>query len=321
MDGPVDPPAGPGADPAVVLGEGVLALLTELHGDGGAVLVLDDLHWADADTLDLLHYLAGTVDAGPVLLALAARDDEDHHGVAALAAHPDVTVVALDRLGAEAVAALAGTRASPPRDLGDLLARSEGLPFLVEELLDAGPGAVPPSWAGLVARRLGALPDGARAVVDAAAVAPGDPDHRLLAAATGVDEAGVLAALRAAVAAGLLAAADGRLAWRHALTRDAVLAALLPPDRAAVAGRLAAALEARASPATGRRRPRASPRPATTGGRRPCWSTSRAATPPGAPWATPRNCSCGPGSWARSPVAWPPSGCGCSDCAAGRPRR
>ena len=248
VDGPVDPPAGPGADPAVVLGEGVLALLAELHGGGGAVLVLDDLHWADADTLDLLHYLAGTVDAGPVLLALAARDDEDHRGVAALAAHPDVTVLALHRLDADGVAALAGARPNPPRDLGELLARSEGLPFLVEELLDAGPGAVPPSWAGLVARRLGALPDGARAVVDAAAVAPGDPDHRLLAAATGVDEAGVLAALRAAVAAGLLAAADGRLAWRHALTRDAVLAALLPPDRAAVAGRLAAALEARASP-------------------------------------------------------------------------
>ena len=248
VDGPVDPPAGPGADPAVVLGEGVLALLAELHGGGGAVLVLVDLHWADADTLDLLHYLAGTVDAGPVLLALAARDDEDHRGVAALAAHPDVTVLALHRLDADGVAALAGARPNPPRDLGELLARSEGLPFLVEELLDAGPGAVPPSWAGLVARRLGALPDGARAVVDAAAVAPGDPDHRLLAVATGVDEAGVLAALRAAVAAGLLAAADGRLAWRHALTRDAVLAALLPPDRAAVAGRLAVALEARASP-------------------------------------------------------------------------
>ena len=167
VDGPVDPPAGPGADPAVVLGEGVLALLAELHGGGGAVLVLDDLHWADADILDLLHYLAGTVDAGPVLLALAARDDEDHRGVAALAAHPDVTVLALHRLDADGVAALAGARPNPPRDLGELLARSEGLPFLVEELLDAGPGAVPPSWAGLVARRLGALPDGARAVVDA----------------------------------------------------------------------------------------------------------------------------------------------------------
>ncbi|GAA4730922.1 LuxR family transcriptional regulator [Actinomycetospora chibensis] len=245
VDGPVDPPAGPGADPAVVLGEGVLALLAELHGARGAVLVLDDLHWADADTLDLLHYLAGTVDAGPVLLALATRDDEDHRGVAALAAHPDVAVLALDRLGADAVAALASTRARSPGDLRELLARSEGLPFLVEELLGAGPDAVPPSWAGLVARRLGALPDGARAVVDAAAVAPGDPDHRLLADATGVDEAGVLAALRAAVAVGLLASAEGRLAWRHALTRDAVLAALLPPDRAAVAGRLAAALEAR----------------------------------------------------------------------------
>ena len=240
------------ADPAVVLGEGMLALLAEIHGDRGCLLVLDDLHWADADTLDLLVYLAGAAGAAPLLLALAARDDEPgsgaDRGVGALAAHPDVTVLALRRLDPDGVAALARTRARPPDDLRDLVARSEGLPFLVEELLDADQGAVPPSWAGLVARRLGTLPDGARAVLDAAAVAPGDPDHRLLGTATGADESDVLAALRTAVSAGLLATVDGRLTWRHALTREAVLASLLPPDRAAVAGRLAAALEERDRP-------------------------------------------------------------------------
>ncbi len=247
-------PAGPVADPAVVLGEGLLALLAELHSDRGAVLVLDDLHWADADTVDLLGYLAGAVARAPLLLALSARDDEtDGADVTALAAHPDVTVLALDRLDAEGVARMAAARGGPHAgSLAELVQRSEGLPFLVEELLGAdpgaGPGAVPPSWANLVARRLGALPGAARAVLDAAAVAPGDPDHRLLAAATGLDEATVLAGLRAAVGAGLLTAVDGRLTWRHALTRDAVLAALLPPDRAAVAGRLAVALEARDAP-------------------------------------------------------------------------
>ncbi|MHC1562664.1 ATP-binding protein [Actinomycetospora sp. C-140] len=239
-----DLPAGPVADPAVVLGEGVLALLAALHGDTGGVLVLDDLHWADADTLALLTYLAGAVAGAPLLLALAARDDEP--GGTALNAHPDVTVLRPRRLDADAVAVLARD-ADTPR-VGELLRRSEGLPFLVRELLDAESGTVPASWAGLVAHRLDGLPAGARAVVDAAAVAPGDPDHRLLAAATDLDEAPVLAALRAGAASGLFAVVDGRLTWRHALTRDAVLAALLPPDRAAVAARLAAALETRDGP-------------------------------------------------------------------------
>ncbi|WP_433787858.1 helix-turn-helix transcriptional regulator [Actinomycetospora sp. CA-101289] len=244
------PPAGPVADPAVVLGEGLLALLAELYPDRGVVLVLDDLHWADADTVDLLGYLAGTVAGAPLLLALSARDDEvGGADVVALAAHPDVSVLALDRLGADGVARLAAARGEAySGSLDELVRRSEGLPFLVEELLGAGPDTVPPSWANLVARRLAALPGDARTVLDAAAVAPGDPDHRLLATGTGLDEATVLAGLRAAVPAGLLTAADGRLTWRHALTRDAVLAALLPPDRAAVAGRLAVALEARDAP-------------------------------------------------------------------------
>ncbi|PVZ11969.1 ATP-binding protein [Actinomycetospora cinnamomea] len=243
-------PSGPVPDPAVVLGEGVLALLTAVHGDRGVVLVLDDLHWADADTLDLLGYLAGAVVRAPVLLALAARDDEGDGTVGALTAHPDVTVRRLARLDADAVARLAARRDGPrePGVLRELVHRSEGLPFLVEELLAEGPATLPPNWTGLVARRLDALPDVGRAVVEAAAVAPGDPDHRLLAAATGTDASTVAAALRAGVTAGLLVAVDGRLTWRHALTRDAVLAALLPPERAALAGHVADALEARDRP-------------------------------------------------------------------------
>lgn len=254
VDGPVGSPAGPALDAAVVLGEGVLALLAALHPEG-AVLVLDDLHWADADTHDLLGYLAGAVCRVPVVLALGARDDEGPASpvttadpVVALAAHPDVTVLRPARLHAGQVAALAASDGAGRASVADLVRRSEGLPFLVTELLDAGDGTVPPSWAVLVARRLATLPATARVVVDAAAVAPGDPDHRLLAAATGVVEDAVLDGLRAAVAAGLLAPAVDHLTWRHALTRDAVLAALLPPDRAAVAGRVATALEARDAP-------------------------------------------------------------------------
>jgi DNA-binding CsgD family transcriptional regulator len=107
---------------------------------------------------------------------------------------------------------------------------------------------VPPSFAGLVASRLDALDPTARRVLRAAAVLGEDPDWALLAEATGVAEQEVLDALRAATAAGLLVTDGGRLRWRHALTRDAVLAAVLPPERAALARRAADVLAGRGGP-------------------------------------------------------------------------
>ncbi|HET9257967.1 MAG TPA: ATP-binding protein [Pseudonocardiaceae bacterium] len=76
-----------GLDRAVVLGEGMLALLSELHGGVGCLLVLEDLHWADADTLSLVGYLADALSGAPVLLTLTARDDVRVPGMAQLATH------------------------------------------------------------------------------------------------------------------------------------------------------------------------------------------------------------------------------------------
>jgi DNA-binding CsgD family transcriptional regulator len=244
-------------DPTVVLGEGVLALLETLAnvtGSRGCLLVLEDLHWADADSLDLVRYLADAVSGTPVLLAVTARDDVAVPGLASLAAAPAVTTLPLTRLDNAAVGALAAAlRAGAPlprAELEELVARSEGLPFLVEELLGANEAVsrVPPTLAGLVAGRLASLSDRDRQVLLAAATVGSDPDWRLLDAITGVGEEAVLAAVRAAADGGLLVAADGRLRWRHALTRDAVLATLLPPERAALAARAARALDRRGEP-------------------------------------------------------------------------
>jgi DNA-binding CsgD family transcriptional regulator len=237
-------------DPAIVLGEAVLALLVEQHGRHGCVLALEDLHWADRDTLALLTYLADAVGEAPVLLALTARDDA---ASGALAPGPAVTVLRPARLGPDEVVELATLlRGGAPPDAvahDDLVSRSEGVPLLVEELLDGtGDAGVPPTLAGLVAGRLGALTTNTRAVLVAAAVTPGDPDWALLAAATDSDEIGVLGALRSAADAGLLVAVGDRLCWRHALTREAVLAAVLPPERAAAAGRVADVLDSRDEP-------------------------------------------------------------------------
>ncbi|HET9257969.1 MAG TPA: hypothetical protein VFO16_22585 [Pseudonocardiaceae bacterium] len=102
-----------------------------------------------------------------------------------------------------------------------------------------------------MAGRLAALPAAQRPVLLAAAVA-GDLDWRLLGTVTGLAETTVLGALRSATGVGLLSVPgdprDGQLRWRHALTRDAVLATLLPPDRAALAARAARALADRGGP-------------------------------------------------------------------------
>ena len=122
------------------------------------------------------------------------------------------------------------------------------MPFAVEELLAAPGSAVPPTLAALVAGRLAALPESAQEILHAAAVCGPELDWRLLAPTTGASEQEVLRALRAAVGQALLVADGPTLRWPHALTRDAVLAVLLPPERAALAGRVARVLADRAGP-------------------------------------------------------------------------
>lgn len=240
-----------GVDPVVVLAEGLLRLLRRALGDApGCVLRLEDLHWADDDTLALVEHLAGA--DSPVLLACSARDDAPAHAARRLAAAPGMITLHLARLGGRDVAALAaacrGGRPVTDEEARRLLDRSDGLPFAVEELLAAPGSAVPPTLAALVADRLAALPEPARAILHTAAVLGPELDWRLLAPATPAAEHEVSAALRAAVGQALLVADGPVLRWPHALTRDAVLATLLPPERAVLAGRAARVLAERAGP-------------------------------------------------------------------------
>jgi DNA-binding CsgD family transcriptional regulator len=250
---PGDPATDLSADPAVVLGEGLLRLIRTALGDApGCLLRLEDLHWADGDTLALVEHLAAAAARSPVLLAVSARDDAPAHVARRLAATPGMITLHLARLGERDVAALAaacrGGRPVPDDEVHRLAARSDGLPFAVEELLAAPGAAVPPTLAALVADRLDGLGGEARAVLHAAAVLGPELDWRLLAPTTGLAEPVVLRALRAGVEHALLVADGAALRWPHALTRDAVLAAMLPPERAAVATRAAHVLADRAGP-------------------------------------------------------------------------
>lgn len=258
----------PGLDPVVVLGEGLLRLLRAISGEHGCVLVLEDLHWADPDTLAALGYLAEVIHRERILILGSARSDADHPPLLQRLT-PRMT---LSRLDADRTAQLASSCAGGsflPEEVLAFLARADGLPFLVEELLTGlvetgrldpddgwavrGPlsAQVPHTLAGLVDRRLATLSSEARAVVDAAAVAGTEPDWSLLADVTGLPAETMVAALRAAVAGYLLQTTPDGFGWRHALVRDAVLDRLLPPERALLATRVATAMEARDPDLTG----------------------------------------------------------------------
>ena len=265
--GPSDAGAGPAlVDPVLVLGEALGELLGVIAGEGRAVVVLDDLHWADRDTLAVLEYLAGRL-AGVEVRVLGSMRSDEHppEGLTPLR-RARVATVELGRLAPDDAAALA--RAVLGGDADDavrehVVTAADGLPLVVEELAarlaDSGaivrrggrwhaagplPTEVPEAFAEAVADRVGALDPAERDVVRVAALLGRDLPWALLPPAAGVDAASAAGALRHAVDARLLlAGADGALRWRHALTQDAVLAALTAPERSVLAARAARALD------------------------------------------------------------------------------
>jgi DNA-binding CsgD family transcriptional regulator len=258
-----------GVESPVVLGEGLLRLIRVLAGERGCLLVLEDLHWADRESLAVLEYVADNIADERIACLGTLRSEEDAAGGASIgmlvgrrAAH----LVELRRLGDTATLHLAraclGDAALPAPVEDFLVAAADGLPFLVEELLaglvgdgvlverdggwsTSGPldRRVPPTFADAVGRRLAALPDGARGVLRAAAILGRRFDWSLLPAITGTPEAEVVAALRRAVGVQLLTAEKDGFRFRHALTRDAVLGDLVPPERSALAARALDAVE------------------------------------------------------------------------------
>ena len=259
-------------DSVVLVAEAVLRVLHAIaQRSGGCLLVLEDLHWADPETLSIVEYLAENLGSEPVVCLGTLRSEASpaHGLVRDLAARREASVIDLGRLSRADVAAIACaclSTADLPGPVDELLsAHADGLPFFVEELLAGvvGSGALvrdeggwtvagrlqadaPDNFVDSVERRLAALGDAAPVVV-AAAVLGRAFDWALLPAMTGVDDLAVLAALRAAVDAQLLIAepsAGGSFRFRHALTCDAVVGRLLPVERAMLSRRGLDAMEA-----------------------------------------------------------------------------
>lgn len=251
---PAEEPVDSIVDPTAVLGEGALRLLRSVGGSG-TLLVLEDMHWADPDTIALLDYLGGALSTSRVVVAATVRNDSPGSSVIRdLARIPGAIHVRLGPLSSADAAVMVEQRFP---DLGAIqrqlvIKRAEGVPLVIEELLagtrgsgESVPAAVPDSFAGVVLTRLQGLTDEQRRVLTAAALVGGEPDWSLAAAITDLDEPSVFVAARAAADAHLLVTEQNRLQWRHALTREAIVATLLPPEWSALAMRAARALHAR----------------------------------------------------------------------------
>lgn len=204
------------------------ALVSEL-----TVWLVEDLHWADAATLELIRYLARRGEDSPALLLLTFRDDEigANHPVRVLlgelATVRRVRRVDMRPLSRDAVAELA--RGSNV-DLDALCERTGGNAFYVTEALAGEDGVVPPTVRDAVLARAARLSPAAQDVLAAAAVIGFHAEIDVLAAVSSQP----LTALDDCLAAGVLRDAGAEVVFRHELAREAVAASLLPGRRRAL---------------------------------------------------------------------------------------
>jgi DNA-binding CsgD family transcriptional regulator len=248
------------ADPARDVGaararlfEELLGLLENLTDERPVVLVIEDAHWADQSSRELLSFLARNLQAATAVLILVSyRSDglDASHPLRLMLAElerlPSVERVELPPLSRrEVIAQIRDILGGPgPAGLtGEVVSRADGNPLFVELLLGSR-GKLPESLRDLLLARARQLPEDTQRVLGVAAVAGVRFGQPLLEAASGLGEAAMSDALRPAVAAGVLIADGEVLAFRHALIREAVQADLLPGERRRWHAELAQVLEA-----------------------------------------------------------------------------
>ena len=233
--------------------ERMLDFLVRLGDVAPAVVVVEDLHWADSSTRDLISFLARNIHAARVLLIVTYRADDLHrrHPLKSLLAElerGDASWIRLAGLArpdvAELVAKTAGAAAVQSVSL--LFDRTAGNPFFIEELLAASTPVIslPEGLRELLLARLHDLPDSALAVLRPASVLGQGFTEDLLGAATGLPLPETEDALRQAVDHNILRATAGTLRFRHDLMREAIYDDLLPAQRHRLHVAAATAIEA-----------------------------------------------------------------------------
>ena len=225
--------------------EGVYRVLARLAARQPVLLIVEDVHWVDQSSRDLLAFLVRNARRDAIVLMVTYRPDELHRG------HPlRPFLVELERSGrgqrvelegltrsevAEQLQAIAG-HVPDGGVIERIFRRSEGNPFYAEELLASaqdGGGQLPASLRDTLLLRVERLSAVTREVLRAAAIAGRSVDHRLLAHLVGLDEPALLDGLREATDNHVLVSSAGGMtcAFRHALLREAIYDDALPAER------------------------------------------------------------------------------------------
>ncbi len=239
------------------LHETLTLMFETLSLDRPLVLVVEDLHWADGATLQLLGFLVRALVHDRILLLLSYRSDDVPRG------HPlraflgeldrtrrvqrhELTRLSLDQVGEQVVGILGTT---PDRgDLERVYERSEGVPFFVEELVgiaETGTAEdLPDTLRALLLGRYDRLDPTTQLLLRVLSVGGVRVDHRLVSAVFEGGADALDAAAREAVGANVLVADERYYTFRHALVREAIYADLLPGERIRFHTAFAEAIEA-----------------------------------------------------------------------------
>ncbi|WP_184862222.1 AAA family ATPase [Kutzneria kofuensis] len=218
--------------------EAVHTELADLSADSCVLLALEDLHWADAATRDLLLFLVSRLNRQRLLVVATYRLDDLHRRhplrpllteLARLSTVDRIELRPFDRADAMAFVSALSDSALPDETLRGIVDRSQGNAFFCEELIAAYGSSVPAGLSDLLLARVERLGRNAQQVVRAASGAGGEVEHSALQAVTQLDD--LDEALREAVQHNVLVAADHGYAFRHALLREAVYEDLLPGER------------------------------------------------------------------------------------------
>jgi len=259
---PASPPAAPAAAPAAsgpgAVAEAVHACLTRAGAQDPLLVVIEDVHWADLSSLDLLTLLLTRGFTTPVSLVVSYRSDDVHRGhplhpvlavwarlsdVARLDLGPLPEAAMRELVRALAEASAGASAGASPADVDAIAHRAAGNAFFAEELVACCPGELGDDLGRVLRTRLEQLDDVAQRVVRAVAIGGRQVGHELLWAVAALPEDELDRAVQSAIDHHTLELTpSGDYALRHALVGEAVLATLLPGQRRRLHRAYAAAL-------------------------------------------------------------------------------
>jgi hypothetical protein len=247
-----------GSDAAARFGlfEAVASELTTFAGEHGLVVVLEDMHWADASSIRLVRHLAGDMWTTPLMLVLTARDRPVvpawSSGLPELLRAPNARSLPLSGLSTASVAQW--LRSTPDRAewiplAQQLRLRTNGNPFYLRLLTSDAPSRLDEVVArradlrAVVMAQLNGLSPQCRRALEAAALLGESLDLPILTDVTGAPATEIAEAIAEASSAGVLKATEGGAAFIHALVRDGVAASIEPGRRTELHRAVALALE------------------------------------------------------------------------------